>query len=115
MLETQANRMSARAQDFWARADELAPVLNSRAPLAETLRRCPDETIADLEASELLRACQPFAYGGYEMGYDVLCGIIQRLARGCASQAWVYMVLADNPLKLKLIHEPPVLIKPRLP
>ncbi len=100
MLETQANRMSARAQDFWARADELAPVLNSRAPLAETLRRCPDETIADLEASELLRACQPFAYGGYEMGYDVLCGIIQRLARGCASQAWVYMVLADNPLKL---------------
>lgn len=100
MLQAHSSKISARAQDFWARADELAPVLNSRAQLCETLRRCPDETIADLEASELLRACQPFAYGGYEMGYDVLCGIIQRLARGCASQAWVYMVLADNPLKL---------------
>ena len=100
MLQAHSSKITARAQDFWARADELAPVLNSRASLAETLRRCPDETIADLDASELLRACQPFAYGGYEMGYDVLCGIIQRLARGCASQAWVYMVLADNPLKL---------------
>ena len=100
MLQAHSSKITASAQDFWARADELAPVLNSRASLAETLRRCPDETIADLDASELLRACQPFAYGGYEMGYDVLCGIIQRLARGCASQAWVYMVLADNPLKL---------------
>jgi alkylation response protein AidB-like acyl-CoA dehydrogenase len=79
MLQAHSSKITARAQDFWARADELAPVLNSRASLAETLRRCPDEAIADLEASELLRACQPFAYGGYEMGYDVLCGIIQRL------------------------------------
>jgi alkylation response protein AidB-like acyl-CoA dehydrogenase len=100
MLQAHSSKVSARAQDFWARAEQLAPVLATRAQLSETLRRCPDETIADLEATELLRACQPFAYGGYEMGYDVLCGIIQRLARGCASQAWVYMVLADNPLKL---------------
>jgi 3-hydroxy-9,10-secoandrosta-1,3,5(10)-triene-9,17-dione monooxygenase len=100
MLQAHSSKVSARAQDFWARAEQLAPVLATRAQLSETLRRCPDETIADLEAIELLRACQPFAYGGYEMGYDVLCGIIQRLARGCASQAWVYMVLADNPLKL---------------
>lgn len=83
-----------------ARADALVPVLRSRAAQAEALRRCPDETIADYVETELLRVCQPIAYGGYEMGYDVLCEIIQRLAHGCASQAWVYMVLADNPLKL---------------
>jgi alkylation response protein AidB-like acyl-CoA dehydrogenase len=100
VLEARANHLSARAADMLARAEQLAPVLMSRAQDAEKLRRCPDATVADLDASELLRACQPFAYGGYEMGYDVLCGIIQRLARGCASQAWVYMVLADNPLKL---------------
>lgn len=100
MLQAHSSKVSARVLDFWARAEQLAPALATRAQLGEMLRRCPDETIADLEASELLRACQPFPYGGYEMGYDVLCGIIQRLARGCASQAWVYMVLADNPLKL---------------
>lgn len=83
-----------------AKADELAPVLRARSAEAEALRRCPDATIADFVETGLLRVCQPVAYGGHEMGYDVLCEIIQRLARGCASQAWVYMVLADNPLKL---------------
>jgi alkylation response protein AidB-like acyl-CoA dehydrogenase len=75
-------------------------VLAARAGEAEALRRCPDETVADYVSLGLLRVCQPKVYGGYEMGYDVLCTIIQTLARGCASQAWTYMVLADNPLKL---------------
>ena len=88
------------ARELLAKADGLVPVLRDRAPEAEALRRCPDATIRDFVDSGLLRACQPAAYGGHEMGYDVLCAIIQRLAQGCASQAWVYMVLADNPLKL---------------
>ena len=83
-----------------ARAQALVPALASRASEAEKLRRCPDETVADYVANGLLRVCQPKMYGGYELGYDVLCTIIQTLARGCASQAWTYMVLADNPLKL---------------
>lgn len=86
--------------DMIARAEALAPVLAARAPEAERLRRCPDETIRDFVDSGLLRVCQPVLYGGYEMGYDTLCAVIQALARGCASQAWVFMVLADNPLKL---------------
>jgi alkylation response protein AidB-like acyl-CoA dehydrogenase len=88
------------ASDLIARAQALVPVLASRAEEAEKLRRCPDATVADFVSNGLLRVCQPKAYGGYEMGYDVLCAIIQTLAHGCASQAWTYMVLADNPLKL---------------
>ena len=89
-----------KAADMIARAEALVPVLAGRAAEAEKLGRCPDETVADYVAQGLLRVCQPKLYGGYEMGYDVLCTIIQTLARGCASQAWTYMVLADNPLKL---------------
>jgi 3-hydroxy-9,10-secoandrosta-1,3,5(10)-triene-9,17-dione monooxygenase len=92
--------LSVTPAEMIARAEALVPVLASRASQAESLRRCPDETIADYVNSGLLRVCQPMLYGGYEMGYDVLCTIIQTLARGCASQAWTYMVLADNPLKL---------------
>ena len=88
------------AIDLIAHAEGLVPVLAARAAEAETLRRCPDATVADYVSLGLLRVCQPKAYGGYELGYDVLCTIIQTLARGCASQAWTYMVLADNPLKL---------------
>ena len=76
------------------------PVLQERAAKAEELRRCPDETIRDYIDNELLRICQPAPYGGFEHGYDVLCEVSQTLARGCGSQAWVHMVLADNILKL---------------
>jgi 3-hydroxy-9,10-secoandrosta-1,3,5(10)-triene-9,17-dione monooxygenase len=74
--------------------------LAARSAEAEQLRRCPDATIADFVDSGLLRICQPKRYGGYEMSYDVLCEAIHTLARGCGSQAWVHMVLADNPSKL---------------
>jgi alkylation response protein AidB-like acyl-CoA dehydrogenase len=82
------------------RAQSLVPVLRQRADAGEQLRRCPEETIEDFVANGLLRICQPARYGGYELGYDVLCEVSQTLARGCGSQAWVHMVFADNALKL---------------
>ena len=42
----------------------------------------------------------PARYGGSELPYDIYCDAVHTLARGDASQAWVYMVLADNALKL---------------
>jgi alkylation response protein AidB-like acyl-CoA dehydrogenase len=90
----------ATREDILNRARTLAPTLAARSELAERLRRCPDETIADFTEAGLLRVCQPRRYGGYELGYDVLCEMIQTLAQGCGSQAWVAMVLSDNPLKL---------------
>jgi alkylation response protein AidB-like acyl-CoA dehydrogenase len=87
-------------RELLRRAEALVPVLQGRAAKAEALRRCPDETIADFVDAGLLRICQPAPYGGYELGYDVLCEVSQTLARGCGSQAWVHMVFADNTLKL---------------
>jgi alkylation response protein AidB-like acyl-CoA dehydrogenase len=87
-------------EELLRRAEALAAVLQQRASLGERLRRCPDETVDDLVANDLLRICQPARYGGFDLGYDVLCEVTQALARGCGSQAWVHMVLADNPLKL---------------
>ena len=86
--------------DIIHRALELSPILRQRAEEAEKLRRCPDATVDDFVNSGLLRICQPSRFGGYDLGYDVLCEVTQILARGCGSQAWVHMVLADNPLKL---------------
>src|SRR5215203_896425 len=82
------------------RAEALVAVLEQRAAKAEQLRRCPDETVQDYIKNDLLRICQPARFGGFEHGYDVLCEVSQTLARGCGSQAWVHMVLADNILKL---------------
>jgi 3-hydroxy-9,10-secoandrosta-1,3,5(10)-triene-9,17-dione monooxygenase len=82
------------------RAEALVPVLRERAPEAEKLRRCPDATIADYVSSELLRICMPARFGGFELNYDVYCEVAKTLAHGCGSQAWVFMVMADNALKL---------------
>lgn len=89
-----------KREDILGRAEALIPVLRERAPAAEEMRRCPEETVADYVSSGLLRICMPARYGGYELGYDVLCEASQILARGCGSQAWVHMVFTDNALKL---------------
>ncbi|MEX0752365.1 MAG: acyl-CoA dehydrogenase family protein [Xanthobacteraceae bacterium] len=90
----------ATRKEVLKRAEALVPVLRERAPAAEQIRRCPDETVADFISNGLLRICMPARYGGDELGYDVLCEASQILARGCGSQAWVHMVYADNALKL---------------
>ena len=44
----------------------------------------------------LTRVCQPARYGGYELGWDVLCEISQVLAAACGSQAWIQRIFADH-------------------
>jgi 3-hydroxy-9,10-secoandrosta-1,3,5(10)-triene-9,17-dione monooxygenase len=102
MLQSQTieNPTTRTREELLRRAEALVPVLDQRAAKAEQMRRCPDETVQDYIANDLLRISQPARYGGFELGYDVLCEVSQTLARGCGSQAWVHMVLADNILKL---------------
>src|SRR5258706_12661033 len=102
MLEVagEARASTITREELLRRAQALVPVLRERSEQSEKLRCCPPETVADYIANGLLRISQPARYGGYEQGYDVLCEVVQTLARGCGSQAWVHMVLADNTLKL---------------
>lgn len=101
VIDMQPRRTTAPTrEDLLRRAEKLVPVLAERSARCEQTRRCPDETIADYVSEGLLKICQPARYGGWELGYDVMCEVIQILAHGCASQAWVQMVLADNPLKM---------------
>lgn len=83
-------------QEIVARAEALAPVLRGRAAQAERARRMPDETMADLIAAGLTRIVMPSGFGGYDMGWDVLCGSSMALARGCGSQAWVGNIFAEH-------------------
>jgi alkylation response protein AidB-like acyl-CoA dehydrogenase len=79
------------------RANSLIPVLRERAPQCETLRRVPDNTIADLLDTKLLRICQPARFGGSELGWETLCEMSIEMARGDGSQAWVANVYAEHP------------------
>lgn len=77
------------------RAKTLVPVLKERAPSCETLRRIPDETIADLKKNRIFDCCKPAEFGGFEQSWDVHCEVIRELAKGCASTAWVTSVYGE--------------------
>ena len=85
-----------------ARAEALVPVLRERAARAEALRRIPDETIADLVESGLIRATLPSRFGGAEVNYRTMMEIVALLSRGCGSTGWVYCNLASCTFKLAL-------------
>lgn len=90
------SRGSSTAADLFTRAEALQPALRERAAGAEAARRVPVESIADFRAAGLIRMTQPERFGGQAMGWDVLCGVSQRLTRGDGAQGWVQAIMADH-------------------
>jgi alkylation response protein AidB-like acyl-CoA dehydrogenase len=67
--------------------------LRARAAAAESARRVPAESIAELQAAGFLRVYQPARFGGDELTMREVFPLVARLAEGCASTAWVAAVL----------------------
>ncbi len=83
-------------EDLLDRARELAPKLRERGEKCDADRNVPPESIADFQRSGFIRMAMPKRYGGYELGWDVLCEVTQVLAAACGSQAWLMRVFADH-------------------
>ena len=77
-------------EELVARARGLVPTLRERGARTETLRRLPDETIADLAESGLFAAYRPSRYGGAEVPFRGFIELGAALAAGCGSTSWVY-------------------------
>ena len=92
-------------EELVAHAERLVPTLRERAAQAETLRRLPDETIADVVAAGLTRTAQPKRFGGSELGWDVICEAAMTLGKGDASQAWVANVYAEHAFMVALFPD----------
>jgi alkylation response protein AidB-like acyl-CoA dehydrogenase len=75
-----------------ATARDLAPELAERAEEAERLERLPDENIDALETSGILGATIPRSFGGLQASPGAFGGVLEELARGCASTSFVASV-----------------------
>ena len=84
------------AEEAVSIAKKLAPQFAERAAHAEKIRRVPDESIDELNASGLMRLMQPKRFGGSELGLGVLMDVVLEICKGCASTAWVYSNLASH-------------------
>ncbi len=87
------------------RARDLAPSLTERAAQAESERRIPDATVADMLAAGLFRVIQPARWGGYECDPRTFFDVQMELARACPSTAWIYGVIAVHQWQLALFPE----------
>ena len=85
---TSGSRAPTREQCV-ERARRLLPSLAERAARTEARRRLPDETVADLVESGLVRALVPRPRGGAELDFDVVLSVCLELGRACAATAWV--------------------------
>ncbi|MGE0315372.1 MAG: acyl-CoA dehydrogenase family protein [Lautropia sp.] len=87
------------------RARSLVPVLRERATACEAARALPRETIADLDASGLMRILQPRRWGGMALDFHAIVEIADILAQGCASTSWVFANIAIHHWMLALYDE----------
>lgn len=85
--------------------DEFVAALAARADEAETLRRLPDATVADLLASGFTDLLVPARYGGQQAPFPALLDPVRRLAHGCTSSAWTIGFFALHNWMLALFGE----------
>ena len=83
-------------QGYLDAARRLVPVLAERARATEQARSVPNETIAEYHRTGILRLLQPARFGGAQAGFDTFSSVVEILAEGCSSSAWVYAVLGEH-------------------
>jgi 3-hydroxy-9,10-secoandrosta-1,3,5(10)-triene-9,17-dione monooxygenase len=82
-------RVELKAADVKVVADGLVAELRRLAPSAEQLRRVPDESIALLKSSGLIRILQPESCGGLGLSMRAHLDALSTVAKGCNAAAWV--------------------------
>lgn len=88
--------MSTTEDELVARAGSLLPDLAARENATTLRREVPGATIAAYHEVGILRALQPRAFGGAQLGFRAFSRIVELLAGGCSASAWVYAVLGEH-------------------
>lgn len=76
-------------EELLGRAKELAPVFAARALEEESQRTISADTVRDLRDAEILKVLTPKAYGGLELGLDVMADVTRIIAAASPSTGWI--------------------------
>lgn len=83
----------------------LLPGIRERAAHAEKLRRLPDETVAEIRDTGLMRLLQPARWGGREADPRELYEAIMMMASACGSTGWTFGILAVHAWEMALFGD----------
>jgi 3-hydroxy-9,10-secoandrosta-1,3,5(10)-triene-9,17-dione monooxygenase len=95
-VQDRASAENATLEELISRATALGPKIFERRFDAAKKRSLPDETIAELVESKVLRACMPKRFGGYELPFGAHTDVAMELARFCGSTAWVSGIIGSH-------------------
>ena len=96
MDETLPAPLPPGEQALLEQARALIPALSERTFAASAARDVATETIAEFHRTGILRILQPRRFGGHQLRFCLFSRIVEALAEGCASSAWVYAVLGEH-------------------
>lgn len=77
------------SSELIGRAHDLLPTLKARAAETEVLRRPHDDTIRDLIDAGIVQMLVPKRWGGAESDLKTVYEVVDVLAQGCISTAWI--------------------------
>lgn len=83
-------------EELFERLDALLPGIAARAEKVDVERQIPEETISELKEIGIFRMLTPRYWGGYGMDLMDFQEVARRLARSCASTAWVVGYLTQH-------------------
>jgi len=92
-------------QEVTERVEALLPTLRERAQEAEDLRRIPNESIKDLQATGFFKLLQPRQWGGYAADPVVFYDTVRKIASACGSSGWVASILGVHNWHLALFDQ----------
>lgn len=90
--------------EFIGRAKELLPVIKARASETENLRRPHDENIKDLTDAGLIQMLIPKRWGGAESDIKTMFEVVDIIAQGCVSTAWIASFYIGHNLYAAKLH-----------
>ena len=89
LLTHTIDRYMISSSDLIGRARELLPIVQSRAAQTEALRRPHDDNIKDLIDAGIIQMLVPAIRGGSESDLKTMYEVVDTLAQGCISTAWI--------------------------
>jgi alkylation response protein AidB-like acyl-CoA dehydrogenase len=93
-------------EELIERARSLAQSAAARAEESERLRRLPDETMAEIRESGLLRTVVPTALGGHGLGLGASIEITREVAEACGSTGWCLAICCLHNGMVAALPEP---------
>lgn len=105
MSQSQVLANSSKTAELAEAARAIGAAAATRVREATAARRIPAETVTEMKRSGLLRVYNPERWGGYEMHMQDVLPLVQEVAKGCTSTAWVMAVYQIHTWLLSLFSE----------